>query len=171
MPAYAVEYVTAALRASTSSSWTATGSPATIRGVGRPAAAAAAVTLGTTWVSTAFGGAIHRTVPSASSPATLSSLGPNAETSTGTGCGGATARPVVCAVQSSPSRSTGSPRSSGARMRRYSSVLRPGWSYDSPNTSRIRGSWDGPIPSVKPGRPIASTTDAARLACSSGWHG
>ena len=81
-----------------------------MRGGGRPASAAAAVMVGTTWVSMAFAGAIQRTVPSATAPATRSRRGPRAETSTGTGCGGGTARPPVWAVQSAPSRSTGSPR-------------------------------------------------------------
>ena len=53
----------------------------------------------------------------------------------------------------------------------YSSVLRPGWSYDIPNTSRTIDSCDGPMPNVKPARPMAFTTDDARFACSSGWHG
>ena len=59
-----------------------------MRGAGRPAAAAAAWTFGTMWLSMAAGGAIHSTVPSASSPATRSNLGPKADTSTGTGCAG-----------------------------------------------------------------------------------
>ena len=56
-----------------------------MRGIGRPTAAAAAWTLGAIWVSIARGEAIHSTVPSATSPATRSNLGPNAATSTGTG--------------------------------------------------------------------------------------
>ena len=139
-----------------------------MRGAGRPTAAAAARTFGTMWLSIAAGGAIHNTVPSASSPATRSNLGPKAETSTGTGCAGVTARPAVCAVQSFPSKSTASPRNTPVRMRTYSSVLRPAWSYEMPYTPLITGSCDGPMPRVKPGRPMASTTEAVRFACSSG---
>ena len=56
-------------------------------------------------------------------------------------------------------------------MRMYSSVLRPGLSYDMPRTPRTIDSWDGPIPIVSPGRPIALATAAARFACRRGWHG
>src|SRR3954464_9870186 len=123
----AVEYVTAALRASVSSSWTATGNPATMRGDGRPAPLAAAVMMGTTWDSMALAGAIHKTVPSATAPASWSSRGPRAETRTGTGGGDGTPKPDVWAVQSTPSTSTTSPASRAVRMWTYSSVLRPGW--------------------------------------------
>ena len=78
----------ATARASSTSSWTATGSPTTMRGVGRPAASAAARMRGATCSAIARAFAIQRMVPSARSPATRNSLGASAETSSGTGIAG-----------------------------------------------------------------------------------
>jgi hypothetical protein len=56
-----VDIAAVAVRASSTSSWTATGSPATTRGVGRPADAAASRSLGVMRLSMALAEAIQRT--------------------------------------------------------------------------------------------------------------
>ena len=75
---------------------------------------------------------IQSTVPSPIAPAMRSSRGDRAATSTGTACSPGVTRPALRTHQSAPSNSTASPRSKPVRMRTYSSVLRPGWSYDIP---------------------------------------
>ncbi len=87
---------------------------------------------GATCVSMARAGAIQSTVPSATSPATRNRRGASADTSTGTVCATRAIRPSLWTVQSSPSKSIASPRNSAVTIRTYSSVLRPGWSYDIP---------------------------------------
>ncbi len=59
-----------------------------MRGADRPAAVAAALIFGATWVSIDHAFAIHKIVPSVSSPATRRSRGASAESITRTGCGG-----------------------------------------------------------------------------------
>lgn len=56
-------------------------------------------------------------------------------------------------------------------MRRYSSVAAPTPSYDSPSAPSTYGRCDGPMPSVKPGLPMAYGTETARPACRTGWQG
>ena len=100
-----------------------------MRGAGRPAADAAAPSRGATCDSIACSLPIQRIVPSVSSPATRSSRGARAATSTGTG--GALAQrgsPAAWTRKSSPSKWTVSPRSSPVSTRTYSSVWRPAWS-------------------------------------------
>ena len=50
----------------------------------------------------------------------------------------------------------------------YSSVWRPGVSYDIPYMPSMTGACEGPMPSVSPARPIANAAPAMRLACSTG---
>ena len=77
----------AAARAASGSLVTQTGRMHTTRGLGRPAACAAAVMVGTMCSRTVAGPVIHSTVPSASSPASRSMAGPSAASSSGTGLG------------------------------------------------------------------------------------
>ena len=73
-----------AMAVSTSSSaQRQTGTPATIRGAGRPAASAAALIRGATWEPIARSSASQRMVPSVRSPARRSIAGPSAAMSTG----------------------------------------------------------------------------------------
>ena len=65
------------------------GTPATMRGAGRPALAAAALIVGTTYSATARSSAIHRIVPSARVAASSNIRGPSAAISTGIGIGSA----------------------------------------------------------------------------------
>ena len=53
-------------------------------------------------------------------------------------------------------------------MLTYSSVCRPAVPYGMPYIPSITGACDGPMPSVKPGRPMENAAAAARLACSTG---
>ena len=139
-----------------------------MRGAGRPAASAAARRRGATWDSMARALAIHVIVPAARSPATRRRRGPSAATSTGISpCGSAGGWAFT--RKSSPWNDTCSPRSRSATTWTYSSVCRPGWEKSMPCIISITGWCDGPMPRVKPGRPIAATTAAARLAMRLGW--
>ena len=62
-----------------------TGTPARIRGAGRPAASAAFVMVGTTCDAMVRSSASHRVVPAARSPASFSITGPRAAIITGVG--------------------------------------------------------------------------------------
>src|SRR5438105_10783030 len=62
---------------------TATGRPTATRGAGRPASVAALAIEGTMCEARVAGPVIQVTVPSASSPASLSMVGPSAATRTG----------------------------------------------------------------------------------------
>src|SRR5271166_1443648 len=85
IPEYIVDIAAVAARASASSSWTATGSPATMRGEGRPPSAAAALSRGAMWDSMALAEAItaplHRRIArryeasAATAPTTAAELG------------------------------------------------------------------------------------------------
>ncbi len=80
--------------------------PATIRGAGLPASAAALLIFGAMCSPMAFSSAIHSEVPSACSPAICSITGPSAATSTGIGVSAASAV-GLCTVKLSFSTSTG----------------------------------------------------------------
>ena len=76
----------------------ATGTPATTRGLGLPASLAAFVMRGTTWSPIARSSAIQRIVPDASSPAIRSITGASAARRTGVGTMSVTSMRVVHAV-------------------------------------------------------------------------
>lgn len=102
-----------------------TGSPATTRGAGRPAAAVALVSTGTVWSASVAGPVIQVTVPSANSPAIRSMTGPRAATSSdGAAAPGTMIRALTRIV--SPANDTRSPSSSGPRTDRYSRMCRAG---------------------------------------------
>ena len=88
----------AAARAAPGSLVTQMGRMHTTRGLGRPAASAAAVMVGTMCERTVAGPVIHSTVPSAYSAASRSIRGPSAASSSGTGVG-----PGVASVMSARS--------------------------------------------------------------------
>ena len=115
----------AAARAASGSLVTQMGRMHTTRGLGRPRACAAAVMVGTMCPRTVAGPVIHSTVPSASSAASRSILGPSAASSNGTGVGPGVVSPTS-ALTCSPRSLAGCPCSSGRRIERYSRVCATG---------------------------------------------
>ena len=107
------------------SSVTQTGRMHTTRGLGRPAASAAAVITGTMWSRTVPGPVIHNTVPSVCSPARRSICGPSAATTTGTRPGDGVVSPMFARTVV-PLNAAGCLSSSGSRTARYSRMCRIG---------------------------------------------
>ena len=116
------------------------------------------------------GPVIQVTVPSASSPASLSMVGPSAATRTG-GVSTLTSNgAIVVALSVSPLNVTASPCSSGISADRYSRMWRAGRSNEYPNIPSMTTWCDSPMPRTSR-RPVAAWVVSAWAASMTGWRG
>ena len=107
-----------------------------------------------------FGPVIQVTVPSVRVPASLSSCGPRAATTTGTGVESGMVSATLLAVSVSPAKAAVSSCSSGIRIDRYSRRWRTGLAKSMPSSDSMTIWCERPMPSVKPASVIWWTVRA-----------
>ncbi len=116
------------------------------------------------------GPVIHVIVPSASRPVTFSICVPSAATRIGGGPYGFSSVSEPLVENDSPRNDTGSHRSNGRRIDRYSRMCRTGLSNDSPHIDSTTIWCERPIPSAS--RPlVAFCVVSAWPASIIGWRG